>query len=280
MVGPGGQAAGQLVDRGAELGGGHDAVGDAVALAVGRGDGVAEEHDLLGALGADDPRQQVAAAGVGDDPAGHEHLDEPGGVGHHHQVAGQHEVGAAARGGAVDRRDDRLLAVEDRGDEPLPAAAHHPGHVAERLVGRVGGRAGSGFWALPRPAPVQKCFSPAPVRTTARTPSVADSSSNTSARWSRMSGVSEFPASGRLSVTRAIGAVVLDADQLGDGHVVRHGWSPSEQEVVEDDAVGDGDVEAAGRAGHRDGDRGVGEVAERPRQAGALAAEQEERRSA
>ena len=34
---------------------------------------------------------------------------------------------------------DRLLAVEDRGDEPLPAAADQPGHVAEGPVGRVVG---------------------------------------------------------------------------------------------------------------------------------------------
>jgi hypothetical protein len=51
---------------------------------------------------------------------------------------------------------------------------------------------------------VQKCFSPAPVRTTTRTPRVADSSRKVSARWSRICAVSELPASGRSITTRAM----------------------------------------------------------------------------
>ena len=50
---------------------------------------------------------------------------------------------------------------------------------------------------------MQKCFGPAPVRTMARTPSVAESSSKVSERWSRISGVNELPASARSIVIRA-----------------------------------------------------------------------------
>ena len=39
---------------------------------------VAEEQQLLGPVHADEAGEQVGAAGVGHDPAPHEHLDEPG----------------------------------------------------------------------------------------------------------------------------------------------------------------------------------------------------------
>src|SRR5690606_15233234 len=77
------------------------------------------------------------AAGVGDDAAAHEHLDEAGRVGHDDEVAGEDEVGAAAGRGAVDGGDHRLLTVEDGGDEPLPAAADGALEVAERPLGRA-----------------------------------------------------------------------------------------------------------------------------------------------
>ena len=79
-------------------------------------------------------------------PAPHEHLDELGRVGHHDEVAGQGELGAAAGRGAVHRGDHRLLAVEHRADEPLPAGADEPGRVARRpgrARPRASGRRGS-----------------------------------------------------------------------------------------------------------------------------------------
>src|SRR5205814_2329108 len=63
--------------------------------------------------------------------------------GHQHEVAGEYEVGPTAGRGAVHRRDHGLLAVEDRCDEPLPAALDHAGDIAEGTVGGLGGTRGS-----------------------------------------------------------------------------------------------------------------------------------------
>ena len=75
---------------------------------------VAEEHQLLRLLEADEAGEHVGAAAVGDEAAAHEHLDDAGVVGGDDQVAGDRDVGAAAGRGAVHRGDHRLLAVEDR----------------------------------------------------------------------------------------------------------------------------------------------------------------------
>ena len=73
---------------------------------------------------ADDAREQVRDAAVGDEAAAHEHLDELGVVGRDHEVGREHEHRAAAGRGAVERDDHRLLAVLDRLHQPLePGAA-------------------------------------------------------------------------------------------------------------------------------------------------------------
>ena len=140
-----GQAGGQGVGLGDERVGGHDPVGDAQLGAPCGGDVVGQEHELLRDLRTDHAGQQVGAAGVRDDASLDEHLDELGVLGHDDQVARQHELGATAGGRAVDRGDDRLLAVEDARDQALPAAADHPGGVAHGAVGRALGLLGAGL---------------------------------------------------------------------------------------------------------------------------------------
>ena len=91
------------------------------ALGVGGRQVVAEEDELLRLVHADDARQQVRDAAVGDEAAPHEHLDELRGVGRDHEVGREHEHRAAAGRGAVERDDDRLLAVVHRLHQPLEA---------------------------------------------------------------------------------------------------------------------------------------------------------------
>ena len=146
----------------------HDLVDQAERCGVGGGQVVAEEQQLLGLLHADQAGEQVGAAAVGDDAAAHEHLDELGGVGGDDEVAGEREVGADAGGGAVDRGDHRLLAVEHGGDEPLGAVADRSGDVAG---GAQPARRRDGRRPAARPAGRRRCRSASPVAvmTTART---------------------------------------------------------------------------------------------------------------
>ena len=58
-------------------------------------------------------------------------------VGGDDEVGREHHVRAHARGGAVDRGDDRLLAVEHRGDEALRVVLDVAGDVAHRALGRA-----------------------------------------------------------------------------------------------------------------------------------------------
>src|SRR5262245_29243157 len=132
-----GEAVGPLGEGLLELGAGDDLVGEADALGLGRGHVVAEEEELLRLLRADETRQQVRAAGVGDDRAADEHLDEASLLGHDHEVAGEGEVHAAAGRRAVDPGDDRLLAVEDGCDQPLEPALDRAPAVADDHVGRA-----------------------------------------------------------------------------------------------------------------------------------------------
>ena len=164
---------------------------------------VPEEEQLLGLLGADEPGQQVGAAGVGGDPPADEHLDELGLLRRQHQVAGQGQVHPAAGGRGVDRGDDRLLAVEDGADQALPAGADESGGVAH---GPVGGALGPGRCRALRTAgrlPCRSPFSPAPVSTTTRTARSAEASSSQATICSRMAAVMALPASGRLRVIQA-----------------------------------------------------------------------------
>ena len=121
-----------------ELRSGHDLVDQADALGVGRGEVVAEEHEFLRFLRADEPRQQVGTAAVGDDPPADEHLDEAGGVGREHEITRERDVRADARGGPVHGADDRLVAVLNGGDQALcPDARAVDGE--DRSLGRAVG---------------------------------------------------------------------------------------------------------------------------------------------
>ena len=139
LVGPLGQPAGHLLQRGLELGPGHQPVDQADPVGLGGRDVVAEEEQLLGLLDPHQAGEDPGPAGVGCDAAPDEDLDELGLLGHHDEVAGQGEVHAAAGRRAVDAGDDRLLAVEDGGDEALPAVPDHAGALADDVLGRVVG---------------------------------------------------------------------------------------------------------------------------------------------
>src|SRR5256886_14173345 len=79
-----GQASGPLAQRLVELGPRNDLVGEPDALGLGRRHVVAEEGQLLRLLGADETRQQVGTASVGEDRPPDEHLDEACFLGHDH----------------------------------------------------------------------------------------------------------------------------------------------------------------------------------------------------
>ena len=127
---PGGEALGPLLGGGGELGVRDDAVDQAHALGVGGPQRVPEEHQLLRPLRPDQAGQQIGAAAVRHQAPADEHLDELGRFGGQDQIAGEREVGAEAGGGAVDRRDHRLLAVEYGRDQALGALADRAGDVA------------------------------------------------------------------------------------------------------------------------------------------------------
>src|SRR4249919_1057724 len=115
----------------------HDLVCEADALGLGRRHVVAEEEQFLGLLWADETRQQVGATGVRQDGAPDEHRDEAGLLGHDHEVAGECEVHAPAGGGAVHAGDHRLLAVEDRRDQPLESSLDRASRVSDDHAGRA-----------------------------------------------------------------------------------------------------------------------------------------------
>jgi hypothetical protein len=88
----------------------HHVVDDAERLGLGRGNGVAGEHEGERLLGPDQPRQALGAAGAGQQPE--LHLGQAHGrLGRGHPVvAAQGHLEAAAEGGAVDGGDDGLAA--------------------------------------------------------------------------------------------------------------------------------------------------------------------------
>src|SRR5256714_1327293 len=138
-----------LAERLIELRPGHDLVHEPDALGLGGRDVVAEEEQLLRLLRADQASEQVRAAGVGRDAAADEHRDESRLLGHDHQVAGEREVHAAPRRRCIHARDDRLLAVLDRRDQPLPAVADDAGALTDDPLG--GARRLRGEWGAARP---------------------------------------------------------------------------------------------------------------------------------
>ena len=178
LVGPWASRPAELLERGLELGPWHQAVDQADPVRLGRRHVVAEEEQLLGLLDPHQAGQDPGPAGVGGDAPSDEDLDELGLLGHDDEVAGQGEMHAAAGRRAVDARDDRLLAVEDRRRRAL---ASRPGSCGSPRPRRSRGphrawAAGAGVQPR-RSAPVQKAPGrPAAVITTARTNRSADAS--------------------------------------------------------------------------------------------------------
>ena len=82
-----------------------DPVDEPDAFGLGRVDDLGEERELLGAVQADQPRQQPRAAEVERESALGEDLGEPGPLGRDDQIAAEREVAARAGRDAVDRRD-------------------------------------------------------------------------------------------------------------------------------------------------------------------------------
>ena len=124
---------------------------------------VAEEHQLLGLLQADQAGEQVGAAAVGDEAAADEHLDEAGVLGRDDEVAAS--ARCAPPPAAVPLTRDDAPASRSRGSrhQPLDPGADHAGRRRRRPA-RARPRASAGGAARPaRSAPVQKCFSPAAV---------------------------------------------------------------------------------------------------------------------
>ena len=137
----------------------HDPVDQAEPVGLGRGDAAAGEDQVLGHRPAHPPDQQLGAAPGRDQAEADLGQPEGGVVGGHHQVAGQGQLGAAAEGEAGHGRHRR----QGRGGR----TAANPRRNASRCTNQP--------WSSKparclRSAPTQKARSPAPVRTTARTP--------------------------------------------------------------------------------------------------------------
>ena len=116
-----------------EVGVGHHAIHDPEPLALARVEPVAGEVDLARPGGADQPGQEPAAAVVAREPelrvgGGHE-----GALRGDAQIAGEREREAGPGGGPGQRRERRLLELEERRDDPVL-----PAQLALALLGRSG----------------------------------------------------------------------------------------------------------------------------------------------
>ena len=87
--------------------------------------GFAEHQQFGGLAQPDDSRQQVDRTRIRKYPAMHECLDKLCLRGHDDQIARQHQAGSGARGCAFHRGDHRLVTVQNRGDQALPALLQH-----------------------------------------------------------------------------------------------------------------------------------------------------------
>src|SRR4051812_11390460 len=100
---------------------------------------VAEHRERGRALIADESRKDERAAAVRDEADFREGLDERRVLRRQHEIAGEREVGAGARGDAVHGADDRLLeradAVDHRCVLPLDDLAEIRGHAILRQHG-------------------------------------------------------------------------------------------------------------------------------------------------
>ena len=100
---------------------------------------VAEQQDLLHLLHADEPGEEIRAAGIGHQAPGHEHLQEAGAAGGDDEVAGERHVDSHAGGHPIESRNDRFLTIEYAGDEALGGALLTPDQIpSDALGGAVG----------------------------------------------------------------------------------------------------------------------------------------------
>ena len=159
------------------------------------GDPVAEQRHSHRPRGADQPRQEIGAAGVGHEPELRERLDEARRPRGDHEIAGERDVGARAGGDAVDRADDRHRQRAQRQHQRLVVALDRRAEV-DRRAARPTRRGRT------RSCPAQKPR-PAPVMSSTR----ADASARTAPRASRTSAciasLKLLRRSGRFSVRRA-----------------------------------------------------------------------------
>ena len=92
----------------------------------------AQHGERAGAGIAHRVRQEPGAAEIGDQRDAHEGLVEAGRAGGQDDVAGQREVGAAARRHAVDRADDRLGQRAHGADHGIEDAVHVGAEIGRR----------------------------------------------------------------------------------------------------------------------------------------------------
>ena len=157
----------------------------------------------------------------GIEPAPHEHLDDPSVVGGDDEVGREHHRRTAPGGGAVERR--RGWASRSRGWPRSGAGCRCGSCAPRRPTTRSGAPSGLGGGAarpVRRSAPVQKCFSPAAVRTIARTSNEPFASARCSIIRLRTAGVIALPASGRLSVSQSTSSLDLREQLLVDVDLV------------------------------------------------------------
>jgi hypothetical protein len=101
-----------------------EAIHQASGQRVGRGDPVAEEHELLGAVESHQPGQEPAPSRVDRQAAVDEHLAEARRAAGDDQVAAEGEVRAGAGRAPLDRRDAGLRQLVERQAGGTDALAH------------------------------------------------------------------------------------------------------------------------------------------------------------
>jgi hypothetical protein len=114
----------------------HDVVNHAPLQRFLGGDFFAQKHQRRCTCVTDQAWQEERASRVGDEANLVEALNEGGVFGSYHDVAGQCEVGARARGHTVDRRYDRLLELPNRANHRRVARAHHVTEIDGPGLGR------------------------------------------------------------------------------------------------------------------------------------------------
>ena len=163
-----------------------------------RVDRLAEHQQLSGFAQTHDSRQQMDRAGIGQDPAVHESLDQAGLGGHHDEIAGQHQTGTGADGGpftaATTGLSQSSIDATSRCQPFCSIRAISPGRFSEtgaataRLSGQSRSRAEVALAGA--------------VSSTARTVGHRHARGEAPAKASRANGDNEFPTSARSMVMR------------------------------------------------------------------------------